>query len=150
MEEYIFNGIEKYFRTLRLVGTIDNTEKIKLFITSSIYNIYTAFKPLVVKTDAEKLNKYLDCLLQKSCLLGKNVPCLQAGDAIITIQDNIPMGDIEGNVFVTNERKTKKFVDFVISTQVEPDQYVVGYDQSDNNEVAINVNDLGVFWDVDI
>lgn len=150
MEEFILNAINKHFRTLSLTGSINSIDKQKLFIVSSIYSIYKSFRKFVNKEDAVKFTKYVECLAKRNCLFGKSVPCFQPFDSLVTIVDNDVIVDNEDIILVSADRKTKKLTDFTVKTDIELDQYIVGYDVSDNNEIAINVNDLGVFWDVDI
>lgn len=151
MERYIYNAITKLFRTLASTGTVTNNDKYKLYIVGALYSISKAFAALVTKEDNEKMNRYIDCLVANNCLFGKNVPVLEyEGDSLITIIDSDIITDYGGTTIVSQQRRTKKFTDFTVRTDVEHDQYVVGYDQSENNEVAINVQDLGVFWEVDI
>lgn len=150
MEKYIYDAINKYFKTLSVIGTIDSTEKYKLYIIGALYSVTKTFAALVTKEDVEKFNTYIECLVNSSCLFDKNVPSLNYEDSLITIIDNDIITDHGGTTLVSNQRKTRTFNDFVVRTDVEADQYVVGYDQSENDEVAINVTDLGVFWDIDI
>lgn len=150
MEEFLFKAINKYFKTISITGNMDKQAKNKLTMITFANSFITVFKPLINKQDIEKLNKYIDCLAKNNCLFDKNVPYINITDNIITIETGVPITNIEGVDLVSQERKTKKFTDFVVKTEIQADQYVVGYDVSDDTEVAVNVNDLGVFWDVDI
>ena len=154
MNTYLYKAINKYFRTLTTLGSINKQEEYKLFMVSTLYNIYKVFFHRVTKTDVELFNKYIECHIKNSCLFDKIVPCLsyntETNDSLITIIDSDIITTIAGVTQVASNRTTQKFTDFEVRTEIQGDNYVVGYDASDNKEVAVNVNDLGVFWDVDI
>lgn len=154
MEQYIYKAINKYFRTLSIIGNINKNDKYALFVLSSLYSIYKAFNPLFDKEGIEKLNKYFRCVIQNTCVFDKTIPCFSKHvdniNSLITIIDSDVITTTSGDVMVANNGQTQKFTDFSVRTDIQPDQFLVGYDTSDNNELAINVNDLGVFWEVDI
>jgi hypothetical protein len=153
MDKFLYNAINKYFKTLRIVGSIDKQEEYSLFVITGVYSIYKLFNNLVTKADKEKLDAYIRCLAKNKCLFDKNVPCLSIDgqiNSLITIIDSDIIETTQGNVMVATNGKTQRFTDFEVRTELQGDNYVVGYDQSENNEVAINVQDLGVFWEVDV
>jgi hypothetical protein len=116
--------------------------------------MYKAFGKLFDKEGVEKLNKYVKCLTSNKCVFEKSIPCFTYGsdvnDSLITILESDIITTTNGSTVVSTDRTTQNFTDFIIRTDIQPDQFIVGYDRSDNNEMAINVNDLGVFWEVDI
>lgn len=154
MEKYIYNAINKYFRTLSMTGNISKKDKYALFMVSSLYSMYKAFGKIVTKEGIEKMNKYIRCIIDGTCVFDKNVPCIPYNtnikDSLITIMDSDVIVTTSGDTMVASNRTTQKFTDFSVRTEIQPDQFLVGYDRSDNDELAINVNDLGVFWEVDI
>lgn len=154
MEKFLLKAINKYYKTLKSVGYIDAKEKHSLFVVSTLYSMYLAFGKLFDKAGIEKLNKYVKCLTTNKCVFEKSIPCFTYGsdvaDSLITIIDSDIITTTSGNTMVSTDRTTQNFTDFIIRTDIQPDQFVVGYDSSDNNELAINVNDLGIFWEVDI
>jgi len=154
MEEYIIKAINKYFRTLASVGYLKSKEAYRLFMVSTLYSMYKAFGPLFDKAGVEKLNKYVRCLTRKTCVFGKGVPCfsyyVEEPNSLITIIDSDVITTTNGETMVSTNNTTQRFTDFVVRTDIQPDQFLVGYDQSDNNELAISVNDLGLFWEVDL
>lgn len=154
MEKFLLESINKYFKTLSSIGYIKDKEEYSLFVVSTLYSMYRAFGKLFDKEGLEKLNKYVRCLTTNKCIFSKNVPCfthnIVGTDSLITIIDSDIITTTGGTTMVATDRNTQNFTDFVIRTDIQPDQYIVGYDRSDNNEMAINVNDLGVFWEVDI
>lgn len=151
MDRYLYNALNKYFKTLSYTGTINKGDKYSLFAISSIYNIYKLFSRLITKEDSERINAYIRCLVKNNCLFEGDVPCLsynvEIDDSLITIKDGEVMTTIHGITIVSTQRVTQKFTDFSVREEVESDQYLVGYDQSDNTEVAINVKDIGIFWE---
>lgn len=155
MERYLYNAITKLYRTLTTTGTVNSNDKYKLYIIGALYSISKTFGALVTREDNEKFNKYIACLAENNCLVGRSVPCLDYNldyneDSLVTILNNDIITDAGGTTLVSIQRRTRTFNDFIVRSDIEADQYVVGYDQSANDEVAINVQDLGVFWDVDI
>ena len=154
MEKFLLKAINKYFKTLSLVGNIQKDAKYSLFVVSTLYSMYNAFGRLFDKEGTEKLNKYVRCLTRNKCVFDKSVPCFTyntlSSDSLITIIDSDIITTTSGDTMVSTDRTTQNFTDFIVRTDIQPDQFIVGYDSSDNNELAINVNDLGVFWEVDI
>lgn len=154
MEKFIQKAINKYFKTLSMLGSVGKDDKYALFVVSVLYSMYKAFGVLFDKEGTEKLNKYVKCVTSNKCIFDKGVPCFTyntlSQDSLITIIDSDVIATTSGNVMVSTDRTTQNFTDFIIRTDIQPDQFLVGYDRSDNNEMAINVNDLGVFWEVDI
>lgn len=150
MDNYLYKAINKYYKTLQVTGTISKEDKYSLFIISTIYSIYKSFGKLFTKDDLASINKYLRCLVKNKCVLGRNIPCLEFvndGDSLITIIDSDVIETTNGINMVSTDRQTQKFTDFTVRTDIQADQYIVGYDESDNKEVAINIKDLGVFWE---
>lgn len=150
MEEYLYNAINTYFKTLAATGAIKKSDKHKLFIFSTIYSIYNLFSGVITKAEAEKINNYIRCLADKSCLFAQTIPAYSSvavSDSLITIVDDDIITTTEGNTVVSTARQTQDFTDFSVRTDIQPDQYLVGYDESDNTEVAINVQDIGIFWE---
>lgn len=163
MEQFIFNAIDKYFRTITATGSFNKNEKLRLFMTVSLYKIYIAFclfrdpdtqEKFINKEVVEKFNKVLDCLCSNNCLFSKDVPyfttVVPSEDSLVTFINEDIISTFSGNTMVAFNRNTQNFKDFIIPTEIQADNYVVGYDNSSNTELAINVNDLGVFWGVDI
>lgn len=154
MEKFLLESVNKYFKTLSYIGDINSNDKYSLFVVSTLYSMFKAFGKLFDKEGVEQLNKYVRCLTSNKCIFSKSVPCFTYTtfdeDSLITIIDSDIITTTQDQTMVATDRTTQNFTDFVIRTDVQPDQYLVGYDRTDNNEMAINVNDLGVFWDVDI
>lgn len=154
MDKFLLKAINKYFKTLSFIGSVGKDDKYSLFIVSTLYSMYNAFGKLFDKAGIEKLNKYVKCLTSNKCIFDRGVPCFTYGtittDSLTTIIDSDIITTTSGNTMVSTDRTTQNFTDFIIRTDIQPDQFLVGYDRSDNNEMAINVNDLGVFWEVDI
>ena len=154
MNKFILNSINKYFKTLSFTGNIGKTDKYALFVLSTLYSMFNVFGSLFDKEGTEKLNNYVRCLTRNKCIFDGTVPCFTHGlpstDSLITIIDSDIIATTSGDTMVSLDRTTQNFTDFVVRTDIQPDQFIVGYDSSDNNELAINVNDLGVFWEVDI
>lgn len=154
MEKFLLKSINKYFRTLSVTGNISKDDRYSLFVVSTLYSMFNAFGKLFDKIGIEKLNKYVKCLTTNKCIFDKSIPCFTYGsdsfDSLVTIIDSDVLTTTSGSTMVSFNRTTKNFKDFIIRTDIQPDQFIVGYDRSDNNEVAVNVNDLGVFWEVDI
>lgn len=154
MEKFLLKALNKYFRTISALGYIHDKEKYSLFVVSTLYSMYKAFGKLFDKEGVEKLNKYVRCLTSNKCVFEKSIPCFTYGsdvtDSLITIIESDIITTTNGSTVVSTDRTTQNFTDFIIRTDIQPDQFIVGYDRSDNNELAINVNDLGVFWEVDI
>lgn len=151
MDRYLYNALNKYFKTLSYAGTINKDDKYTLFIVSTVYNIYKLFSKIITKEDSEKINAYINCLVKDKCLFERSVPCLSynvgVDDSLITIIDSDVINTTNGNTVVSTQRVTQNFTDFSVRTDIQPDQYLVGYDQSDNTEVAINIQDVGIFWE---
>lgn len=155
MDEILINALKKYFSTLSNMGSVDKHLKRNLYLVSSVYSFYKAFYHFINKEDAEKLTQFFRCIMKDNCLYPKSIPCITYGgdyptDSLITIIENDIIQTLNGATMVSQNRQTQDFKDFVILTDLQADNYVVGYDNSDNREVAINVQDLGVFWGVDI
>lgn len=154
MDNYIYKALNKYFSTLSKVGYIKQKDAWGLLMVNHAYSIYKIFKNLVTKEDIEIFNDFIECKARNNCLFVRSVPYLtyvdSIGDAIQTIITEDDINTIAGSTVVAANRKTQKFTDFEVRTEIQGDNYVVGYDASDNKEVAVNVNNLGVFWDVDI
>lgn len=154
MNKFILNSINKYFKTLSFTGNVGKTDKYTLFVLSTLYSMFNVLGSLFDKEGTEKLNKYVRCLTRNKCIFDDTVPCFTHGlpstDSLITIIDSDIIATTSGDTMVSLDRTTQNFTDFVVRTDIQPDQFIVGYDSSDNNELAINVNDLGVFWEVDI
>lgn len=155
MNKFLYDSINKYFKTLAYVGNISKVDKYALFVVSTLYSMYNAFGKLFDKEGVEKLNKYVKCLTSNKCIFNKSIPCFTYGsdqtfNSLITIIDNDVITTTSGNVMVSTTGKTQTFTDFSVRTDIQPDQFLVGYDRSDNNEMAVNVNDLGLFWEIDI
>lgn len=154
MEKFILKAINKYFKTVSSTGYINKDDKYSLFVVSTLYSMYNAFGRLFDKEGIEKLNKYIECLTTNRCVFDRRIPCFTynttSSDSLITIIESDIITTTSGSTMVSTDRTTQNFTDFVVRTDIQPDQFLVGYDGSDNNEMAINVNDLGVFWDVDI
>lgn len=154
MEKFILKAINKYFKTISSTGYINKDDKYSLFVVSTLYSMYNAFGRLFDKEGIEKLNKYIKCLTTNRCVFDRSIPCFTysttSSDSLITIIESDIITTTSGSTMVATDRTTQNFTDFVVRTDIQPDQFLVGYDSSDNNEMAINVNDLGVFWDVDI
>lgn len=152
MEEFILNAITKYYKTLQTLGFIDKSDEKKLFMVSTIYDMYKAFYPFFQQNvkDIEALNRWVDCITSNSCLFSKDVPTFGyrdgISDSLITIEEGDVIATTNGAVMTSTRRVTQNFTDFSISTDIQPDQYLVGYDVSDNKEMAVNINDLGIFW----
>lgn len=154
MNKFLLKSINKYFKTLSFIGAIGKHDKYSLFVLSTLYSMFNVFGPLFDKKGTEKLNKYVRCLTRNKCIFDGMIPCFTHGmpsiDSLITIIDSDIIATTSGDIMVSTDRTTQNFTDFVVRTDIQPDQFIVGYDSSDNNELAINVNDLGVFWEVDI
>lgn len=154
MEKFILKAINKYFKTVSSTGYINKDDKYSLFVVSTLYSMYNAFGRLFDKEGIEKLNKYIKCLTTNRCVFDRSIPCFTysttSSDSLITIIESDIITTTSGSTMVSTDRTTQNFTDFVVRTDIQPDQFLVGYDSSDNNEMAININDLGVFWDVDI
>lgn len=151
MEKYLYNAIKKYFNTLSNVGFVKNKDKWNIFVAMTVYSIFKVFSGLIEKKDIESLNKFMQCITKNSCYFGKGVPCLNVGaNSLITIINSDIITDTEGTTLVSQSGSTRKFTDFAVQTEIQSDQYLVGYDRSENDEVAINVTNLGVFWDIDL
>lgn len=154
MEKFILKAINKYFKTISSTGYVNKDDKYSLFVVSTLYSMYNAFGRLFDKEGIEKLNKYIKCLTTNRCVFDRSIPCFTysttSSDSLITIIESDIITTTSGSTMVATDRTTQNFTDFVVRTDIQPDQFLVGYDSSDNNEMAINVNDLGVFWDVDI
>lgn len=154
MDKFIYNALNKYFKTLSRTGTISQQDKYSLFVVSTLYSMYKAFGKIITKEGVEKMNKYIRCVTNNKCIFDKNVPCFpystSVDNSLITIIANDIITTTTGITMTASNNVTQKFTDFSVRTDIQPDQFLVGYDRSDNNELAINVHDLGVFWEVDI
>lgn len=153
MNAYLHKAITKYFNTLSNIGRINSQDKRNLFTVAAAYDIYKVFYHRATPEDVEYFNKYIRCHTKDSCLFGRTVPDLghsTDGDSLITIIDSDVITTTGGTVVTSTQRITQNFTDFEVRTDIQPDNYVVGYDASDNREVSINVNDLGVFWEEDL
>lgn len=154
MDNYLYKAINKYFKTLSKLGTIKQQETNNLFVVSTVYDIYKMFYHRITQAETEILNRYIQCHVNNNCLFGKDIPYLEYNkeitDSLITIIDSDVITTTGGITQVATNRTTQNFTDFEVRTEIQADNYIVGYDASDNKEVAVNVNDLGVFWDVDI
>lgn len=150
MNRFVNKAIWKYFSTISNIGRIDSKEKNNLFVIASAYDIYRMFYHRASPSDVEQFNRYIACHAKDSCLFDRSVPTLghnDDGDSLITIIDSDIMETTGGATMVSTQRATQKFTDFEVRTEIQPDNFVVGYDASDNREVQINVNDLGLFWE---
>lgn len=151
MDKYMYNALYKYFNTLKKTGFVKDRDKWNLFVANTVYGIFKVFEGLITQADAEILNKFMQCITRNSCYFGKGIPCLNfRTDSLITIINNDIITDTNGTTLVAQSRNTKKFTDFAVQTEIQSDQYLVGYDRSAADEVAINVTNLGVFWDIDL
>lgn len=150
MNKYIYDAVEKYFKTLSKVGTIKDKDRYKLFIVNTVYNFYNTFNDLITEEDNVLINKFIQCCVKNSCLFKKSIPYLSYNTqdhSLITIIDSDIIKTADGNTMVATNNKTQKFTDFELRNELQDDNYVVGYDRSDDKEIAININDLGVFWE---
>lgn len=156
MDKFLLTSINKYFKTLSITGNIQKSDKYALFIVSTLYSMFNAFGKLFDKAGTEALNRYVKCLTSNKCIFNKSVPCFTYStpsydfNSLITIIDNDVITTTSGNVMVSTSGNTQTFTDFSVRTDIQPDQFLVGYDRSDNNEMAVNINDLGLFWDIDL
>ena len=154
MDNYLYDTIKRYFTTLSAMGSIKKSEKYALFVASSVLNVYKTFQNIISPEDTIKFNEYLHCLAKSHpCIFKKFMPELTydaAINSLITIIDKDIIATQSGAITVSQNRKTQEFPDFEARTDLQIDNYVVGYDESDRKEVRFNVVDLGVFWEVDL
>lgn len=154
MDNYLYDTIKRYFTTLSAMGSIKKSEKYALFVASSVFNVYKTFQNIISPEDTIKFNEYLHCLAKSHpCIFKKFMPELTydaAINSLITIIDKDIIATQSGAITVSQNRKTQEFPDFEARTDLQIDNYVVGYDESDRKEVRFNVVDLGVFWEVDL
>ena len=136
---------------MSMIGQVSNKERMKLWMALSIYYFYGIFNNSINGKDFEKLQRAIDCFGKGSCLFSGTVPTLTDLDdsfnSIITIEE----GDVmtkskDGTVIQSTKRVTTTFPEFLENSDLQMDQYVVGYDESSNEEIKTKLTDLTVFW----
>lgn len=149
MDKFIYAAINKYFNTLSQIGTIREKEKNILFVILAVYDIYQMFCEKITKQDVEYFNKFIECRAKNSCLFSGRIPCfssIKTDDEIVSIDDNSIVKTVDGKDITSIGRTIQNFTNFEIRNNMESDNYIVGYDVSDNREIAFNINNFGVFW----
>lgn len=149
----IKEALDKYFDTLKMIGNINHNETSILIIMTFIRRFIRSRKVIFTQEDINKLNEILDCLTSKSCTL-KPISQLCLGtisnpSSIIT-QNGIPISGQNRIIISSQTGETQMFPDFEFRTDLQSDNFLVGYDTSDQVETRYSIGDIGLFWEVDL
>lgn len=151
METYFNKAVKKYFDTISKVGTISDSDKRSIFVVLAAYDIYRTFWSVESPEDIEYFEKFIRCHAKDTCLFDRrynpDLPYYDHGDSLITIEDGDMITTTTGTVMASTQRVTRKFTDFEVRQDMQADNYLVGFDASDNMEISVKVDDIGIFWE---
>ena len=154
MDKSIIEGINKLFNTISRLGYIDDSEINKLLVLSFIHDMLSGNLVYELTTDDYiEINNVIACIESNSCTI-KDIPYIiynveegeEPTDAIITTVNNIVKTIKENQTMVPQQGGTKKFTEFAYKPSFDYDAYIVGYDDSENTEIRVPAQNLGVYW----
>lgn len=150
MVNILKESFDKYFDTLRMAGSIPQSESRILIIMSFLKKYVYSQSVQIGMDEIKQLDNLFSCLVSKSCTiddLPQLVPAGSSGSGNVITQGGITIISNDGrNLSTQSGTDVKKFSDFAYQPSLGSEDFLAGYDSNLNENIRVNAGSLILTW----